>query len=1153
MAKKSIKKQPVKTEVKKPSIYFTNPVKGPSPVMVGANVPYALPYDPYKVLKTFVPGVTIGVNTPTSTKKSDAQRLNDDILLRQIYAESAFNPNAVSKAGYKGLGQIGSTVIDEYKKATGVENVDPFNINDNLAVQKWAMNNLYNASFINKPDQDPEIRLAKTLAAYNWGRGHLSDYLNEQKNKGVDIYNSKDWINGLPKETKDYIEKILYKSNDEFNEQFKKAIEDDKYKNIISKFNYNPDKVVIDDDMGQWKYPGEVTRISSNDITMKGVPYPVLGVGADGEQRMMYPEEEHTFNQGPVTEYPMMQAKDGGWLSQYQNAGPVVKPVIPPDVMLDATKFAKWMKDHPESRATAPETHAIPITPRVAPEVLEQMPISVRNRSNTDPLISGAINPIIDYSSTDPRSQAAMHPLDYEEQLSARLGYPNIKGHQQAYMGVGEDEKDNARHSFTGMYTAQAIRDYLDNEIANTAGQNILTRNPIVQGVTAGAGALGASVLGLGHEASTYLNDGRWSEPTDRYGNPMPWYKRAYTITREGLEDQYNNMVGATLGTVPGLSNEQREAALQRMIDNDQLPDGYGETNVFGPNTGGAYTKNLQEHERGGVTWLNEYADGGKVSKVSKEELEYLQSVAAEDFKSNPRNTEIDRQKAELTKKTQLSETSLNLEKEIAKQSLLSKLRELSGKNQEPTDYYRGSSTPKEKIKNNYIYVNPGDKVATTTEGTIPRIKPVNAVDDGIFLAFADAVNEYKELYPNRPVPRISSGLRTRAEQEQLYANRANNRYPVAKPGTSKHELGKALDIVFDGGNDSDYQRLAALMSPRGFKWLGDYDKVHFEVDPNYPKTDISENGNVIITNQMPSMQLDVNRPVARSFQDGGWLNEYSQGGKTFTAGGEKHKVYKKESPTGNGKGVKGHIMVTHPTTDKGKWDTIDLTKIAGAKTVTQGVAATKKWHKENPEYQTGGPTTRYSYVLDDNNGNTVFDDNGNPIIINPTTNYTVPDWLPQVNITAPRIIPSSGSAGSAPQSNGSLAADIALDGMQFIPGPLGAAASAVGVGKNLYEGDYVGAGLDLANLVTMGGAKWLTLASDLANAAGKANKAGRLAKQSKILEHASNPNLWKTTGTIRDLAKIKTTDSNSEYKNKPKKAPNLLGKKDGGWLNSYK
>ena len=83
----------------------------------------------------------------------------------------------------------------------------------------------------------------------------------------------------------------------------------------------------------------------------------------------------------------------------------------------------------------------------------------------------------------------------------------------------------------------------------------------------------------------------------------------------------------------------------------------------------------------------------------------------------------------------------------------------------------------------------------------------------------------------------------------------------------------------------------------------------------------------------------------------------YKQGGNiNVVAGGEKHRVYIKESPTGMGEGVKGHVMVTHPTMDKGKWDTIDLTVKARAKTIEQGIAATKKWHKENPNvYRQGG------------------------------------------------------------------------------------------------------------------------------------------------------------------------------------------------------
>jgi hypothetical protein len=81
-------------------------------------------------------------------------------------------------------------------------------------------------------------------------------------------------------------------------------------------------------------------------------------------------------------------------------------------------------------------------------------------------------------------------------------------------------------------------------------------------------------------------------------------------------------------------------------------------------------------------------------------------------------------------------------------------------------------------------------------------------------------------------------------------------------------------------------------------------------------------------------------------------------GGKVkLTAGGEKHVIYKKTSATGVGKGKKGNIMVNHPTTDKGKWDTIDLTQKAKAKTVAQGVAATKKWHKDNPKMKNGGST----------------------------------------------------------------------------------------------------------------------------------------------------------------------------------------------------
>ena len=59
---------------------------------------------------------------------------------------------------------------------------------------------------------------------------------------------------------------------------------------------------------------------------------------------------------------------------------------------------------------------------------------------------------------------------------------------------------------------------------------------------------------------------------------------------------------------------------------------------------------------------------------------------------------------------------------------------------------------------------------------------------------------------------------------------------------------------------------------------------------------------------------------------------------KTIKADGEKHTIKKNK---------KGDIIVDHAG-NKGKWDKINLTKKAGAKTITQGVAATKKWHSTN-------------------------------------------------------------------------------------------------------------------------------------------------------------------------------------------------------------
>jgi len=70
-------------------------------------------------------------------------------------------------------------------------------------------------------------------------------------------------------------------------------------------------KDIITDPMGQWKYPGLPTRIPGNDITMKGVGYPVVGVTDTGQRQIMLPGADYTFPGADyVDEYPQM--KKGG-------------------------------------------------------------------------------------------------------------------------------------------------------------------------------------------------------------------------------------------------------------------------------------------------------------------------------------------------------------------------------------------------------------------------------------------------------------------------------------------------------------------------------------------------------------------------------------------------------------------------------------------------------------------------------------------------------------------------------------------------------------------------------------------------------------------------------------------------------------------------
>lgn len=79
-----------------------------------------------------------------------------------------------------------------------------------------------------------------------------------------------------------------------------------------------------------------------------------------------------------------------------------------------------------------------------------------------------------------------------------------------------------------------------------------------------------------------------------------------------------------------------------------------------------------------------------------------------------------------------------------------------------------------------------------------------------------------------RVQPRVTSTLRTRSQQQRLYAAylRGETHYPVAPPGSSAHEFGYAFDMV--AATREDLHDLGQVWIQAGGLWTPD-DEVHFQ------------------------------------------------------------------------------------------------------------------------------------------------------------------------------------------------------------------------------------------------------------------------------------------------------------------------------------
>lgn len=84
------------------------------------------------------------------------------------------------------------------------------------------------------------------------------------------------------------------------------------------------------------------------------------------------------------------------------------------------------------------------------------------------------------------------------------------------------------------------------------------------------------------------------------------------------------------------------------------------------------------------------------------------------------------------------------------------------------------------------------------------------------------------------PTAKVSSGFRSSTEQEKLYRRFRAGLMPgpVAPPGLSYHEYGRAVDIL---ASEDALRKAGALWKGVGGRWGGDfkgagkYDPIHFE------------------------------------------------------------------------------------------------------------------------------------------------------------------------------------------------------------------------------------------------------------------------------------------------------------------------------------
>ena len=175
---------------------------------------------------------------PTAVQ-AEYDSMLDNILLRQRYAESGFNDRAVNKSsGAAGAYQIMPIAYKDYLQRGRGKEGDLMNAAYNRLVRdhviKMAPKDLGKELYT---DRDTALeRHAKEMAVFNAGGGTVRKALRKAVNAGMDITSSFDWLQFLPKETRDYVNFIVLGQEIENSGKNEEA-----YQAALEKFNNRHD------------------------------------------------------------------------------------------------------------------------------------------------------------------------------------------------------------------------------------------------------------------------------------------------------------------------------------------------------------------------------------------------------------------------------------------------------------------------------------------------------------------------------------------------------------------------------------------------------------------------------------------------------------------------------------------------------------------------------------------------------------------------------------------------------------------------------------------------------------------------------------------------------------------------------------------------